>query len=207
QAVYTRTITAPIWGGRVTGKEGGIRYTALVSDDAGGGSAILPGPNDSSFASQDFGSTVFLGRAKRDIGLSFVGALVTERQYRDLSDGFRADAGFVPQVGYRDYFGGGGWQVYPKGIVSRERTFLNVDYQVDRSGALITRLIEPGVGMDTRFSGFLQFRYEDDETRAGDVVIPRHQFGYIVQFSPSRFLSFVGLNGRLGRDIDFANAR
>ena len=277
--VYTRTITSPLWGGRVTGKEGGIRYTALVSEDDGGGSAIIPGSNGSSFAAQDFGSTVFLGRAKKDIGLSFVGALVTDRenrdgeghnrvagpdfqwrlssrdvvtgqllfsesrtpnrpdladewngqtlsgyasqvtwnhntrhldwygQYRDFSDGFRADAGFVPQVGVREYFGGGGWQVYPKRIVSRERTFLNVDYQVDRSGALITRLIEPGLGMDTRFSGFLQFRYEDDETRAGTVVIPRHQFAYIVQFSPSRFLSYIGVNGRLGQDIDFANAR
>jgi len=46
QAVYTRTITAPVWGGRVTGKVGGVRYTALVVDDAGGGSAIIPGPNE-----------------------------------------------------------------------------------------------------------------------------------------------------------------
>ena len=279
QAVYTRTITSPLWGGRITGQEGGIRYTALVSDDAGGGSAIIPGANGSSFASQDFGSTVFLGRAKRDIGLSFVGALVTDRenrdgnghnrvagpdfswrpssrdvvagqalfsesrtpdrpdladewdgrtlngyasrlqwnhntrhldwygQYNDTSDGFRADAGFVPQVGFREYFGGGGWQVYPKGLVSRERTFVNVDYQVDRTGAVITRGVEPGFGMDTRFNGFLQFRYLDNETRAADVVIPRKQFGYIVQFSPSRFVSFVGISGNLGQDIDFANAR
>ena len=27
QAVYTRTITAPDWGGRITGKERGVRYT------------------------------------------------------------------------------------------------------------------------------------------------------------------------------------
>ena len=47
QAVYTRTITAPIAGGRVTGKAAGIRYTVLVADDDGGGSAILPGPNGS----------------------------------------------------------------------------------------------------------------------------------------------------------------
>jgi hypothetical protein len=51
QAVYTRTITAPTWGGRVTGKEAGMRYTALVTEDAGGGSAVLPGPTDSSNAS------------------------------------------------------------------------------------------------------------------------------------------------------------
>src|SRR5205823_2364839 len=82
-AVYTRTITSPRWGGRLTGKEGGIRYTALVAEDAGGGSAILPRSNGSSSVDQDFGSTVFLGRAKRDIGLSFVSVLVTDRENRD----------------------------------------------------------------------------------------------------------------------------
>ena len=32
QAVYTRTVTAPDWGGRLTGKSGGVRYTALVTE-------------------------------------------------------------------------------------------------------------------------------------------------------------------------------
>ena len=48
QAVYTRTITSPVWGGRLTGKEGPVRYTALVTEDQGGGSVILPGANGSS---------------------------------------------------------------------------------------------------------------------------------------------------------------
>jgi hypothetical protein len=191
QAVYTRTITSPRWGGRITGKEAGIRYTALVAEDAGGGSAILPGPNGSSQAEQDFGSTVFLARAKRDIGLSFVSVLVADREnrpdggghsrvvgpdfqwrlstadvvtgqllfsetrtpnqphlsdqwngqrvsgraaqtywhhstthvdwfglYKDFTPGFRADAGFVPQVGYRELFGFGGWTFRPKRFIS-----------------------------------------------------------------------------------------
>ena len=80
QAVYTRTITAPVWGGRVTGKQNGIRYTALVADDAGGGSAIIPGPNGSSLAPVDEGSIVFVGRAKRDMGLSFLGVIATDRE-------------------------------------------------------------------------------------------------------------------------------
>ena len=279
QAVYTRTITSPLWGGRVTGKAGDTRYTALVSEDQGGGSVIIPGANGSSFAAQDFGSTVFLGRVKQNIGLSFVGALVTDRenrdgeghnrvagpdfnwrlspsdvvsgqalfsdsktpnrpdvtaewngqslsgyasrlqwnhntrhldwygQYNDASAGFRADSGFVPQVDFREYFGGGGWQVYPKGFISRERTFINADFYYDRSGALISRDVFPGLGFDTRFSGFVQLRYHDGAFRAGDIVIPRRQFGFIANFSPSRFVSAIGVNGNLGQDIDFANAR
>ena len=60
QAVYTRTVTAPAWGGRITGKAAGVRYTALVVEDEGGGSVVLPGAQGSSFASQDFASTVFV---------------------------------------------------------------------------------------------------------------------------------------------------
>jgi hypothetical protein len=281
QAVYTRTITSPEWGGRITGKEAGIRYTALVTEDEGGGRVILPGANASSSANQDFASTVFVGRAKRDIGLSFVGAMVTDRESRDsdahnrvygpdfqwrpsasdvvtgqwlhsdtqtpdrpdladewngqtlhgsafqtywnhntrhldwytkyagVGSGFRADTGFIPQVGYHEASAQTGWQVYPTGLITRERTFLNVDYQAEPSGAVITRDVEPGFGMDTRWNGFLQFRYVDNRTRAGEggPVIGRKQFGYVVQFSPSRKLALVAVNGTLGQDIDFDNAR
>src|SRR3954462_7137586 len=85
QAVYTRTITAPTWGGRITGKAAGVRYTALVVEDAGGGSVVLPGTYGSSLASQDFASTVFVGRAKRDIGRSFVSVLATVREGHDAA--------------------------------------------------------------------------------------------------------------------------
>jgi len=285
QAVYTRTITTPQWGGRVTGKEGGVSYTVLVADDRGGGSAILPGANDSSTASVDFGSNVFIARARRDIGRSFVSVLVTDReahddaetggshphnrvvgpdfvwkpgsadvvtgqwlysdtrtptradladewtgqslsshagflswshntthfdsyaQYKDIGDGFRADSGFVPQVGYRETFGSGGWTFRPTGLVSRLRTFINADRQMDLAGALISRDVQPGFGMDTRFNGFMQFRYIDDEIRSGDRTFPKHQFGYIAQFSPSRVVAQVSLDGTAGTDIDFANSR
>jgi Domain of unknown function (DUF5916) len=280
QAVYTRTITAPAWGGRVTGKEGGVRYTALVAEDAGGGSAVLPGPTDSSTVSQDFASRVFVGRAKREIGLSFVGALVTDREavdaaahnrvagpdfqwrpsgadvvtgqwlfsetrtpdrpdlagewngqqlngsafqinwnhntrhldwsakYNNVASGFRADTGFVPQVGYREGYGSAGWTVHATGrFVSSARPFVTLDYQVEPSGSVITRDVEPGIEMNTRWSGFMQFRFVDNPTRARNTLIGRKQFAYNVQFSPSRLLSSVNLNGTLGQDIDFENAR
>jgi hypothetical protein len=279
QAVYTRTITAPTWGGRVTGKAAGVRYTALVVEDEGGGSVVLPGAQGSSFASQDFASTVFVGRAKRDIGRSFVGMLVTDREgrdaasynrvlgpdfqwrpnateaitgqwlvsdtrtpnrpdlaqewtgqsmtshagqlqwghtttrfdatamFKDVGDGFRAEAGFVPQVGYRESSAGAGWTFRPTGFVSKLRTFVNVDRQVDRAGELIGRDVQPGIAMNTRWNGFMQFRYIDDDIRSGADTIGRRQFGYSAQFSPSRLLSVVSVSGTTGQEIDFANAR
>jgi len=279
QAVYTRTITDPTWGARITGEEKGVRYTVLTTGDAGGGTVIIPGSNGSDSAPQDFASTVFVGRAKKDIGRSFIGALLADREnpdddahnrvvgpdfewrpndadvitgqwlfsdtrtpnrpddaaewtgdaftggalqtywthstrhldwfgrYTDVSDGFRADTGFVPQVGYREGFGSAGWSVHPKGRISRQRTFVNAQYQVDASGSVITQNVQPGIGMDTHWNGFVQLRYTHDQTRAGDELIGRHQFGYTARFSPTRRVALLAVDSTLGQDIDFANAR
>jgi hypothetical protein len=280
QAVYTRTITDPIAGGRATGKVAGFRYTAVFAVDDGGGSVVIPGPTSSSLAPDDFGSTVFIGRAKRDIGLSFFSVLATDRenhngngynrvagpdfqwrpsgrdvvsgewlfsdtktpnspqlaaewtgqsltgqagtaqwshntkhldwfgQYRDISDGFRANTGFVPQVGYRETTGSTGWTFRPTGFVSRLRMFLNLDRQIDTAGQLISHNVTPGFGLDSKLNGFMQFRLSDDAIRtpAGQ-VIDRRQFGYIVQVSPSRVFLSLESDGLLGQDIDFDNSR
>jgi hypothetical protein len=279
QAVYTRTVTAPSWGGRITGKAAGVRYTALVAKDDGGGIVVLPSAEGSSFAPQDSASTVFVARAKRDIGRSFVGLLVTDREgrdtssfnrvigpdfqwrpnatetitgqwlisdtrtpnrpdlaaewtgqsmtshsgqlqwshsstrfdssatFKDVGEGFRAETGFVPQVGYRGTAASAGWTVRPTGFVSKLRTFVNVDRQVAKAGHVIARDVQVGVAMFTGRSGFMQFRYIDDEIRSGNRLIGRRQVGYTAQFSPSRLLSTLTINGTSGQEIDFVHGR
>jgi hypothetical protein len=290
QAVYTRTITDPVAGGRVTGKTAGVRYTVLVAEDDGGGSAIIPGPTSSSLAPVNFGSTVFIARAKRDLGLSFISVLVTDREhhgtgsgpelerdatghnrvvgpdftwrpsgndvvtgqwlysntmtpgwpdlsaewtgqtltghdgvaqwnhntthldwstvFRDISNGFRADTGFVPQVGYREVYGETGWTFRPTNVLSRLRTFVHANRQIDSSGELISRDIQPGAGMDTKLSGFMQFVYVDDQIRTpAGAILGRRQLGYYVQMSPNRFFAQLSANGNVGQEIDFDNSR
>jgi hypothetical protein len=80
QAVYTRSITSPRWGGRATGEIGQTNYTFLVTEDRGGGSVIEPGPQSSSLVNQDFGSTAAIGRARLEIGRSFASVLMTDRE-------------------------------------------------------------------------------------------------------------------------------
>jgi hypothetical protein len=278
QAVYTRTITAPRWGSRLTGKARGVSYTALFADDKGGGSVVLPGPNGSDLADQDFGSYVMVARARREIGLSFVSLLATGREshdgqgfnrvigpdfqwrwrnevitgqwlysssrtprrtdlasewtgdrlgghalnlgwshntthfdsfaeYRDLGNGFRADTGFVPQVGIRDATGGAGWTFRPTGFVRRVRMFVDGRRQLDRTGALVSENITPGVGLDVKWTGFLQVRAIQDRTRTDDAVLPRRQLGFVARFSPSRRVAQVSLDGVVGHEIDFEHAR
>ena len=76
QAVYTRTITAPDWGGRATGQVGGVQLHRARRARMPAAAACRAGPErHRACAASDFRSTVFVGRAKKDLGLSFVGVL------------------------------------------------------------------------------------------------------------------------------------
>jgi hypothetical protein len=278
QAVYTRTITDPDFGARTTGKHGATAYTVLVAQDAGGGSVILPGPTASDLGPQDFSSLVTVARVRHDVGRSFVGVLLTDREagsdgynrvvgpdlqfrpttsdvvtaqwlysstqnpnrpdlssewtgqslassaatvrwthntthydaltyYNDVGSGFRANTGFVPQVGYREGYFETGYTVFPKGFLSRIRTFLITDYQAERNGALVFRQMSPGAGMDGPLNSFLRVRYENDRVRSGSQTFPRQQFVYVTQLSPWRRFPRFGADGYVGQDVDFENSR
>ena len=281
QAVYTRTITSPRWGVRATGKIEHTAYTALVVEDRGGGSVILPGPNSSDLADQEFRSIVAIARVRHELGQSFVSFLATDReireadggghnrvfgpdfrwslsdkdtitgqllfsstktprrpeladewtgqtlsshagqiwwqhstrtfdfytQYNDYGDGFRADDGFVPQVGFRETYGETGWTFRPNGPIRRLRTYLIADYQAQRDGGLIFRQISPGIGMDALASSFIRIRMGFDKVRAGAHTFDRTQLIYHADGSPSRVFNQVGIDGFLGKQVDFDNAR
>lgn len=80
QAAYTRTITAPRWGARATGRLAGTDYTVLTATDDGGGSVVIPGPQGSGLAPQGFSSQATILRVRRTIGTSFAGLLMTDRE-------------------------------------------------------------------------------------------------------------------------------
>ncbi len=79
QAVYTRTITSPLWGARLTGKAGGTGFTVLAGEDRGGGTVVIPGPVFSDTAPQDFQSFVGIARVRQDLGASYGGLLLAGR--------------------------------------------------------------------------------------------------------------------------------
>ncbi len=281
QAVYTRSVTAPRFGARGTGKWGRLAFTGLVADDQGGGQVILPGPNGSSFADQDFRSFVAVGRARRDFGASFVSFLVSGREqsggafnrvigpdfqwrpnkrdtitgqllwsftrtpvrpdlssqwdgrslddhaadvwwarstptydvfgeYKDVGQGFRADNGFVPQVGYRRGYLETGYTWRPKnGLIRRLRAYLIADGSFDRQGDLLSRQLSPGIGFDARWNTFVRIRYAWDRVRAGEgkTTLPRGQLLVTANTSPSGFVGYVGLDGYVGSDVDFDGGR
>jgi hypothetical protein len=278
QAVYTRTVTAPRWGVRGTGKFGATAYTTLFAEDDGGGSVTIPGPNGSDLADQDFRSFAAAGRLRRDLGKSFVSVLATDReirggghnrvvgpdfqwrpsgkdtitgqvlysdsrtpvrpeladewdgrrltghganawwahstktvdwftQYQDFGDDFRADAGFVPQVGYRQTYAEAGYTFRPTGFLRRLRTFAIADRSTERDGSLLNRRLSLGAGMDGKWNSFLRLWYAVDRVRAGEITLPRQQLLYIAQASPSGLVNQIVVEGFVGQEIDFEGAR
>jgi hypothetical protein len=279
QAVYTRTITSPRWGGRATGKLGGLAYTLLADDDRGGGSVILPGPTGSALAPQDYRSLVGIARLRQDLGASFVSALYTGREidgggynrvfgpdfqwrpgrvdvvtgqllwsetetpnrpeltpewdgrklegyalsgswfhtpekwdtallYRDVAEGFRADQGFVPQVGYRRGYAEAGLSFFPsEGFLTRLRPFVFGQYETDHDGDLLDQRYGGGLSFVGRRNLQVLFGTTLARVRTADVLLDRTFVPFRIALDPSGWLSRVEVFGEVGQDIDVVNVR
>jgi hypothetical protein len=278
QAVYTRTITSPRWGLRSTGKLGESAYTLLVTEDRGGGLVILPGPDFSLFAPQDFRSVVAIGRVRRDFGNSFAGLLVTDREvrggghnrvlgpdfewrpsasmqltgqflwsetktpdrpelaeewdgrslsggaadlrwryterapegflhYRELGNGFRADDGFVPQVGLRLGEAYAGWKFFPEGLLNLVRPQVFSTYSETREGFLIDRNVAPGIIFQGKRNLLGDVELNLAATRIGGRVFQRTNLFFLFQVDPSRRFSRISVDGNVGEEFDFDNGR
>ena len=279
QAVYTRTVTSPRAGLRATGKIGSTAYTALVTEDRGGGVVVLPGPQGSDDASQDFTSEVGIVRVRHDLGRSFVSVLATGRSIedggnnvvvgpdfqwrpraadsftgqglwsqshtpdrptlatewdgRELSDramqlawshntrkvdwylqgqdigaDFRADDGFIPQVGYREGYAEAGYTIRPKeAFFNRIRLWTANFYDVAPDGQGLTQRASIGTGMDGRWNSFIRIELNADAFRVGDEWLQRFRPRLLLQGSPGRVLNQFSIDTYAGEEIDFANGR
>ncbi len=279
QVAYTRTITAPRFGARSTGKLFGAAYTVLVTDDRGGGLTILPGPLGSDFALQDFKSINAIARVRKDFGRSFYGAVFTDReirggghnrvfgpdvlwrptesdavaaeflisdtrdpnrpdlspgwfgdkktghafsatwnhqkrtydwfaQARDFGEDFRADLGFIPQVGYREVAGGFAFRRHPENSMFRfVRPNIFVDQQVDRDNNTILRRISPGIFVIGAKNLQADLSVRNDRVETGAGLLDQTYLSWFFQFDPSRRFTRIAFFGDGGQRIDFANAR
>jgi hypothetical protein len=281
QVAYTRTITSPRGGLRATGRVGDTAYTILTASDRGGGLAILPGPFGNNFAPQDFRSTDTIARVRHEMGSSFVGAVLTDREagsggghnrvlgpdflwrpndsdtvtsqllvsdtlnpdrpdlssawtgqslrshaftanwnhqvtthdygigLTDIGDDFRADLGFIPQVGYREAIASFGLRFYPEhSIVRFFRPSIRVDEQQDQHGNMLFRQVS--IGAEVNGARNLQasiFVRPAEEILVGGRLLKQTYGTSFVQFDPSRRFTRVILQVREGQSIDFANAR
>ncbi len=128
-------------------------------------------------------------------------------RYRDFGDFFRADEGFVPQVGYRAGLLDVGYTFYPEGLFSRLRPYVVGEYVEDRASDPIRERIEPGVlfGGKRNLQGFVGLAFE--RLRTGDLLLLRTRVPFRIQLDPGRRFPNVGLSGFAGEDIDLVGLR
>lgn len=277
---YTRNITDPSLGTRVTGQFGSTAYTVLATQDQGGGLTILPGPQGNDFAPTDFKSIATIGRVRHDLGNGFVGAVLTSREIsggghnrvvgpdfqwifrgsdritgqflvsdtanpnrpelhpawngesstshafhlawshqkrthdwfalvRDVGDTFRADLGFLPQAGYRDFEAGGGLRFYPENSRLRYwRPSLVAIRQTNRNNDTVFETVSLGVeGVGAKNTNFFVGVKPAEKVLVGNELLEQSYLEYFLQFDPFRRIPRVTISGSFGETIDFANGR
>jgi hypothetical protein len=128
-------------------------------------------------------------------------------QGNDYDKNFRADNGFVPQVGWRGAYTEGGYTWRPKGFFSRVRAYGFGEYQETQDGALLYRVASAAVTADGKFRSFTRIRLAHDTVSNEGTIFSRDRLYYVTQFNVSRLISFVGFDGWIGEEVDFANNR
>ena len=125
-----------------------------------------------------------------------------------LDDEFRADNGFVNQVGIREQIAEVGRTYRPEGrFFSRLRLFTFSHYKDDEDGNKLEFGVVPGFGMDAKLNSFVRMELAYHELRGIEKVHERWQLRPQIELRPGRLLSYFFLGGRFGQEVDFANDR
>jgi hypothetical protein len=127
--------------------------------------------------------------------------------YSDYGEEFRADNGFVPQVGWRGSFTEGGYTWRPKGFFSRVRAHGFGEYQETQDGDMLYRGATVGVAADGKFRSFSRVRLTHDSVANEGQVFDRDRLFYTLQFAVSRVVSFLSFDGWIGDEVDFLENR
>jgi hypothetical protein len=128
-------------------------------------------------------------------------------RYRDFGDFFRADEGFVPQVGYRDGYLDAGYTFYRDDFFSLLRPYVTAEYAEDRKRDPIHQRVEPGIGFQGRrnLQGSVGVAFE--RLRTSGVLLPVTRVPFRLQIDPGRLVPQVSLSGFAGEDVDLTGVR
>jgi hypothetical protein len=129
---------------------------------------------------------------------------------RELGDEFRADNGFVPQVGFRSVNADFGYTWRYQGALSSFRLFVTGERaEPTASGAREDLLRSKGLGFELngKLDSALGLWYVDEEVFARTRLLPRDQWRFLFELSPSAAFPHFRVEGSVGDEIDFDNER
>jgi hypothetical protein len=275
--VYTRNIRDPIWGAKLTGKEGANTVAAFVTSDELT-NLIIPGVEGSDMVSLATPALASVVRYSRDFGRgSKVGAIATIREgddyynrvagadanirltprdtvtaqfigsvtqypedvaadygqsreafdgtalelhyrhdtrsmefcvgYDDIADGFRADLGFLPQVGYREAHTSGRYIWYPEGgWISRLWVGPSARVSRDQHGGRLRDRVDLSMFVEGGLQSQMQPLVASERVAYNGRDFDLVWAAFWGQMKPTTDL-VVGLNFRIGDDVDYANTQ
>jgi hypothetical protein len=129
-------------------------------------------------------------------------------QGQDVGPEFRADVGFIPQVGYRNAYLDAGYTQHPKdAFVSRVRYWTNEYVDAEPDGTRLDDRVSAGFGVDAKWNSFLRVELNHDGYLVGDQWLERFRPRVMLQAAPSRVLNQFSIDSYFGQEIDFDNAR
>jgi len=129
-------------------------------------------------------------------------------QLMNLGEDFRADNGFIPQVGYREAYLDLGYTFRPTDtFFNRVRLFSSNWYDAAPNGDVISRRVSVGSGMDGALNSFIRLELNQDGIRVGNELLKRFRPRIYVESSPTRAINNFFLDSYVGEEIDFANGR
>jgi len=130
-------------------------------------------------------------------------------QFQDIGDAFRADLGFLPQVGIRDVTAIVGWTARPEsGLVRRIRPYFRLrNLEATDGSGLVLRRLSPGIDFEGAWSSFLEIEERSDRVLAGNRLFDINYVVGTLSLSPSQAVGGVELDVTLGDDVDIAGLR
>ncbi|HET7177068.1 MAG TPA: DUF5916 domain-containing protein [Solirubrobacterales bacterium] len=126
---------------------------------------------------------------------------------RDFGDGFRADDGFVPQVGFREGTGSFGLRFWPQGLLSFVRAYAAADVVDDRDGRPIDHNVYPGILVMGRRNLVASAELHDEELATAHRLLSQRYLTYSFEIDPSRRVSRILVTGTAGEGVDIVNER
>jgi hypothetical protein len=128
--------------------------------------------------------------------------------YQDIGDGFRADDGFVPQVGFRQERQFAGYTFYPKGFFNRLQPYVVANYLADPQGNVVQRLTLAGLNFNGKLNlnGYVEYSHRQKD-RISTSDLESTYADYFIQIDPSRRISRLTFQGFFGEHPDVANVR
>ncbi len=125
----------------------------------------------------------------------------------DIDEGFRADLGFVPQVGFKGFegFAERRW-FFEQPSLSQITAHADWNERQDRSGDLLSRNYNVSTQVRGKFQSFLHLRVGVGDQSFGGQQFSDDSWGFYLESVPRGGLE-VRLDGRFGDRVDYDNVR